>query len=446
MVVETEVAEEHGAAEEESGRVGLILALDIQTDVSAAGLENGDITAHVAAGNDTGATDKSGGDVGENATVKVRHDHDVELLGPADALHGGVVDNHVVALELGEILGEPVKGATEETVGQLHDVGLVNASNLLAVVGEGEAESKLGDTLRLGAGDDLERLDDARNALVLETGVFTLGVLTDDAEIDVLVAGLETRNVLDQCDRGVDVEFLTHGDVETLVAGAADGSVEDALEAKLIALQGGNGLVELLLGTAGGGGIAETRDLDLLPGDGDVVGLEDGLDALGNLGTDTVTGNEGNGVLAAILGGLEDVGLNGLDGLVLDAGETAGEVKTLGWLGRCPEEALNNKYFLARFILRNLVSTRKSGPKHDAEHCSCWVRGCAGAQLHRKNRQWLVFQGIEGTSCLEDTVHRTWAVLEEFRDSIVNRLEASNRGRGRGGWQRQKWRNRRSWS
>lgn len=214
MVIKTKVTKHHAAGKEESSGVGLVLALDVKTDVTAAGLEDGDLTAHVATGDDTGATDKTGTDVGENATVKVRHDHDVELLRTADTLHGGVVDNHVVGLDGGVLLTDLLDGVAEETVGKLHDVGLVDAGDLAAVVGKSEGESELGDTLRLCAGDDLEGLNDAGNGLVLETRVLALGVLTDDAQVDVLVAGVVAGDVLDQDNGGVDVEFLTEGDVE----------------------------------------------------------------------------------------------------------------------------------------------------------------------------------------------------------------------------------------
>lgn len=339
VLVEAEVAEEHGAAEEEGSGVGLVLALDVETDVPAAGLEDGDITTHIAAGDNTRATDKSSGNVGKNTAIQVGHDHDVELLGLADALHGSVIDDHVVGLELREFLGESVEGAAEETIGQLHDVGLVDAGNLLAVVGEREAEGKLGDALRLGAGDDLERLDDAGHALVLETAVFALGVLTDNAEVDILVAGLEAGDVLDQGDRGVDVELLTESDVEGGVTRPADGSVEDTLQAELVASERGDGLSECVLGAAGGRRIVQAGYLDLLPRDWHIVGLEDGLDGLGNFGTYTVTGNESDGVLAAVLGGLEDVGLEGLGGLV-DAGEGARAVDAVRGLSSGPKEAL----------------------------------------------------------------------------------------------------------
>lgn len=309
MVVEAKVSQEHAAAENHGCGVGLVLALDVETDVTAAGLEDGNLTAHVAAGDDTGAANQGSTNVGQDAAVQVRHDHDVELLGAGDGLHGGVVDNHVVDLEGGVLLGGLVEGAAEQTVGQLHDVGLVNAGDLLAAVGEGKGKGELGNALGLGAGDDLERLDDAGHALVLQAGVLTLGVLTDDAQVDVLVARLVAGDVLDQRDAGVDVELLAHGDVEALVAGAADGRVEDTLEAQLVALERRNALAEGLLGSQGA--LLDTGDLDLLPLDGHVVGLEDGLDRLGNLSTDTITGDQRHGVLAAELGGLEDVGLDG---------------------------------------------------------------------------------------------------------------------------------------
>ena len=218
MVVETEVAEQHGAGQEQGGGVGLVLALNVEADVPAAGLEDGDVATHVAAGHDTGAADEGSADVGQDATVEVGHDEDVELLGPGDALHAGVVDDHVVEGEGGVFLAGVMEGVPEQTVGQLHDVGLVDTGDLLPVVGEGEGEGELGDALGLSAGDDLEGLDDARYALVLEAAVLALGVLADNAHVDVLVAGLVAGDVLDQADGGVDVEFLAHGDVEALVS------------------------------------------------------------------------------------------------------------------------------------------------------------------------------------------------------------------------------------
>ena len=310
VVVEAEVAEEHAARQNQSSRVGLVLTLDVETDVTAARLENGNLTAHVAAGDDARATDESGTNVGQNTTVQVRHDHNVKLLRAGDSLHGGIVDNHVIDLEGGVLLGDVVEGVAEETISQLHDVGLVDAGNLGAAVGEGKGKGEAGNALRLGAGDNLERLDDAGDALVLEARVLALGVLTDDAQVDVLVAGIVAGNVLDEGDAGVNVKLLAHGDVEALVAGAADGRVQDTLEAELVALERLDRLAKGGFGAADAN-LLDTRDVDLLPLDGHVVGLEQGLDRLGDLGSDTITGDQGDGVFAAKLGRLEDVGLDG---------------------------------------------------------------------------------------------------------------------------------------
>jgi hypothetical protein len=122
---------------------------------------------------------------------------------------------------------------------------------------------------------------------VLETRVLSLGVLADDAEVDVLVARFVARDVLEEDDGGVDVELLTERDVEGAVAGSLDGSVEDTLETELVALERGNRLAEELLGVDVAS--LNTGDVDLLPFNGNVVRLEDLLDRFGNLSTDTIT-------------------------------------------------------------------------------------------------------------------------------------------------------------
>jgi hypothetical protein len=225
VVIKTNVSQHHSSRQDQSSGVGLVLALDVKTDVTASRLEDSDIAAHVASGNDTGSTNKTSTNVGEDTSVQVGHHHDVELLWPRDTLHRGVVDNHVVGLKSRVVLTNTLDGVAEKTIGKLHDVGLVDAGNLLAVVGERKGESKLGNALRLLTGNDLERLDDAIDRLVLETGVLTLGVLTDDAEVDVLVARFVAGDVLEQDNGCVDVELLAKSDVEGAVTRSLDRSV-----------------------------------------------------------------------------------------------------------------------------------------------------------------------------------------------------------------------------
>jgi len=49
---------------------------------------------------------------------------------------------------------------------------------------------------------------------VLKTTVFSFCVLTDDAEVNVLVACLITGDVLEEDDVGINVEFLTESNIE----------------------------------------------------------------------------------------------------------------------------------------------------------------------------------------------------------------------------------------
>lgn len=229
MVVQAKVAEEHGTREDQGCWVSLVLTLDIKTNVTATGLKDGDISSHVASRNDSGATDQSSSNVGQDTTIQVGHDHDVKLLRSRDSLHRGVVDNHIVGFQSWVVLGNLLESAAEETIRKLHDVGLVDTGNLLAVVGKSKAERKLGNALGFGASDNLERFDDSIDGLVLEARVFTLGVLTDDAEVNIVVAGLITGNVLNQDNGSIDVELLSKCDVERLVAGSFNWGVKNSL-------------------------------------------------------------------------------------------------------------------------------------------------------------------------------------------------------------------------
>ena len=53
---------------------------------------------------------------------------------------------------------------------------------------------------------------------MLKTGVFTLGIFTDDTEIHIIMASLVAGNILDQDDRGVNVQFLAQSNVKRLMA------------------------------------------------------------------------------------------------------------------------------------------------------------------------------------------------------------------------------------
>lgn len=75
---------------------------------------------------------------------------------------------------------------------------------------------------------------------MLKTRVFTLCVLTDDAEVNIVMASLITGDVLDEHDRSEDIEFLSKGDVEGLVARPLNWGEENTLQAKLVSSKRSN--------------------------------------------------------------------------------------------------------------------------------------------------------------------------------------------------------------
>lgn len=62
---------------------------------------------------------------------------------------------------------------------------------------------------------------------MFEAGIFTLSVLANDAQIDIIVPSLVAGYILDENDRSVDVKFLTERNVERLVSRSLNWRVEN---------------------------------------------------------------------------------------------------------------------------------------------------------------------------------------------------------------------------
>lgn len=181
LALETEVSEHHSSREHKSDRIGLVGAHDVLTDVTASRFEKGvflwletksacqtdrfgkaTYSAKVATRGDTGTTDEGGTNVCGDGAVQVglprrsalpslkaiqiqdtHHNHNIELLRLRDKLHSSVVDNHRLKLDTGVailLLGDSFAGVEEKTVTELHNVSLVDTSDLLLV---SQASAKL---------------------------------------------------------------------------------------------------------------------------------------------------------------------------------------------------------------------------------------------------------------------------------------------------------------
>ena len=279
-----------------------------------AGLSNDKVVSDVGRGDNTQRADKSSGSVGQNVSVQVGGNHNVEELGLSEQSVDHGVDNLLVdddgvsgdTLSLELLLGGGSGNLSEETVGGGQHVGLVgDGQNGLLV--ERLASLELSDLLSLQSnlgsdgsdlvggslGDSLDGLGHSLAVLLVGSlllDVEILGVLSHNDEIDVLVGGLDG---LDGSDVGVQAHLLSQSDNGGRVAldlggGRGDGSKESTVTLSQLgdSLVGksGSGLLEEL--EAG----LEVHKLELELVGGQV--LED-LSASGNdLSANTVTGDQ----------------------------------------------------------------------------------------------------------------------------------------------------------
>lgn len=220
------MTEHHHGGEKESGGVGKTLASNIGGG-AVDGLEDGALITDVAGGGETETTNETGAHVGENVTVKVGHDENLVVVGSGVGGHleAGVVEKLGIELDIGEVLGNLAGGVEEETVGHLHNGGLVDNADLLAVDSAGLLESVAEDTLGGLAGDELDGLDHTIDNDVLDARVLALGVFTNKDGVNAVVGGLEAGNGAARAQVGEKVEGPAEGQVEGNVA-LANGSLD----------------------------------------------------------------------------------------------------------------------------------------------------------------------------------------------------------------------------
>jgi hypothetical protein len=89
----------------------------------------------------------------------------------------------------------------------------VHDAHLLLVDGLGVLEGETQDALGGLLGDELDALDNTVDNDVLDAGVFTLGVLTDQDSVDTIVGGLVAGNGAAGTDVGKQVESAAQSQV-----------------------------------------------------------------------------------------------------------------------------------------------------------------------------------------------------------------------------------------
>jgi len=340
---ETHVSQHHDGAEEEGSGVGKVLASNIRSG-TVNSLEDRALITNVSGGGETKATDQTGTHVGENVTVEVGHNKNLVVVGGrvSDHLEAAVVEKLGVKLNTGEVLGDLLSDLEEKTVGELHDSSLVDNADLLAANGLGVLEGESEDTLGSLASNELDALDNTVDNNVLNTRVFTLGVLSDQDSVDVVVRGLVASNGAAGSQVSEEVEGSAEGKVERDVA-LANGSSERTLEGNLV-------LLDVLNGSIRDSGLAvldNGGDIDRLPSNGGLGGGEDVLDRLGDLRADTVTLNQTDQEVAIGILGTVVLGNSFARGRVASVVEngSAGSSSAQGLPGGGSSESSNGQHF-----------------------------------------------------------------------------------------------------
>jgi len=133
--------------------------------------KDGAFVADVSRGSKAETTDQTGAHIGENVSVEVGHDKNLVIVGErvSDHLEARVVEKFGIELDVRELLGNGAGSGEEETVGHLHDGGLVDGADLLAANGLSMLEGITKDALAGISGNELDALDNSVNDNVLNS-------------------------------------------------------------------------------------------------------------------------------------------------------------------------------------------------------------------------------------------------------------------------------------
>jgi hypothetical protein len=117
--------------------------------------------------------------------------------------------------------------------------------------------------------------------------------LPDQDGVDVVISGLVSVNADTRSDVGEQAESPPQSQVQRNVT-LSDGSSQGSLQSDGVLLDGVDGI-----GRDGGLSVDKSRgNVNLLPLNGSLSSGEDVLDRLGDLGTDTISGDKSDGVVS----------------------------------------------------------------------------------------------------------------------------------------------------
>jgi hypothetical protein len=180
------------------------------------GFENGAFVSNVTGRRQSETADETRAHVGENVAVEIWHDKNLVVVGNriCDHLQASIVEEFGIKFNIGIFFAYLARRVQEQTVGHLHDSGFVHRADLLPPYLLSMLEGKSQNPLGCFPGDELYTLNNAIDNNMLNAGVFTLGVLTNENSVDVVVRSLVPYDGPAGSEVGEKVESAAEGQVQ----------------------------------------------------------------------------------------------------------------------------------------------------------------------------------------------------------------------------------------
>src|SRR5690554_6741645 len=298
----------HGTGPDLADGIGDALAGDIRRTAMHRFEQAGELAFRIDIGrgrhSDSSGTGRA--QVGENVAKQVAGNHDIEPVGMQDEVGGKDVDMELVDMDLGVVVRHGGYPLVPPGHGNSDAIGLGRRGKLLAWPGLGQLESVLQHPVGAVAGHDRFLNDNfalgAFKHFATDTGVFALGILAYDVEINIagLTVGQWAFDAWQQL-AGAQVDVLIEPATELQQRAPQRNMVRYGVGPAHRAIEDGVEILELLEPVVGQHlavlhVIVAAGEIEMLQGEVDIEALGSGLEHAQAfrhyLVADTVAGND----------------------------------------------------------------------------------------------------------------------------------------------------------
>mmetsp|Transcript_7904 Transcript_7904/g.15879 ORF Transcript_7904/g.15879 Transcript_7904/m.15879 type:complete len:369 (-) Transcript_7904:102-1208(-) len=214
MFGQIQMTKHHHTRQQQRCGIRSILAHKIWSSTMDCLHESQPVCPNVSTWRQSQSTNKPRTQIRDNITVQVWHHHHVELGRARNQLHARVVHNHLLILDSWVLLRNLLATFNKKTIRLLHNICLVHSSDLLTSIGHSILECKLGHSVTRLFGNHLERLHNSRHHLMLQSRIFTLCILTNSHQIDIIIPSFIPGNGQTRPNICIQLQLLSQGQIQ----------------------------------------------------------------------------------------------------------------------------------------------------------------------------------------------------------------------------------------